>query len=171
MKSLFLIITFLAALSMACSTTKKGMSESDEYTVFQNVPVQDSLFAFIERGFCFGTCPVYELYIYTNGFATYRGKQNVERMGTYTGKFTPEQMNQLIASASEIGYMEFEDVYDDPNVTDRPTVTTSIVISGERKQVRRRHDFPLSIKTFESKFDELVDNVKWTKVNATEPPR
>lgn len=165
MKSLVLIITLLASLSMACSTTKKGMSETDAYTEFQNDSKDDSLFASIERGYCFGTCPVYKLQIYTDGTAVYEGIKNIEMSGVYIAQLTPEQMNRLIASAKSIGYMEFENEYDDPNVTDKPTTTTSIVIDGKRKQVKRRHGFPREIIGFEKTFDEIVAEVEWKRMN------
>lgn len=139
------------------------MSKSDEYSVFQNDSKDDSLFASIERGFCFGTCPVYKLYIYTNGNAVYEGIKNIEMEGVFAAQLTPEQMNRLIASAKSIGYMEFENEYDDPNVTDKPTTTTSIVIDRTRKEVKRRHRFPKEIVGFEKTFDEIVTEVVWKK--------
>jgi len=163
MKSLVLIFTFITILSVACSTTKKGMSETDAYTEFQNDLKDDTLFASIERGFCFGTCPVYKLYIYTNGNAIYEGIKNVNMNGVFAAQLSPEQMNRLITSAKSIGYMEFENEYDDPNVTDKPTTTTSIVIDGKRKQVKRRHRFPSEIIGFEKTFDEIVTEVEWKK--------
>jgi len=172
MKLSVISIMVVAMVAMACATKKNAGSVSDaEYSDFKPVAKNDTTFASIERTFCFGTCPVYTLTIGVNGNATYEGTRNVDMLGTYSGKFTPAQMNTLIESAKNIEYLTMESSYDNPHVTDLPSTTTSIVIDGKRKQVMRRIGFPQSIKVFEDTFDELAKEVKWTLVKAVEVPR
>jgi len=172
MKLSVISLLVVAITAMACAAKKNsGTMIEKEYAAFKPVEKNDSVFASIHRSFCFGTCPVYTLTINNNGDALYEGTRNVEMMGSYSGKFSAAQMNALIESAKSINYMSMDNTYDDPNITDIPSTTTSIVIDGKRKEVMRRKGFPQEIKTFESTFDDLAKEVKWTMIKAVEVPR
>ena len=60
-----------------------------------------------------------------------------------------------------------EDEYDSA-ISDLPSATTTIVLNGVKKSVRRRHNYPPSILKFEELFDELLKTERWTKVETTE---
>lgn len=170
MKSLgfSLLLTTLFFGQVACSSKKSAMSDTVKQTATTSkVDKSDSLFATLERGFCFGTCPVYKIEIYQSGYVVYTGKANTERAGIYTSHFSKEQLNSLTNIAKEINYMGLNDVYDSP-ITDLPSHTTSIVIDGKRKVVKRRHNYPESILQFEQKIDEFAETSKWVFVSKIE---
>ena len=171
------ILTSLALL-VSCANSKEVNEKSDDISAeevgethahdnnesqsnFENISSDDSLFASIKRGFCFGTCPVYELKIYNSGFIVYNGTANVKMKGVHTTKITKDQMLTFVEKANAIGFMQMENEYDDPGVTDLPEMTTSIVINGERKTVRRRVGFPREILAFEKMFDALLESEDW----------
>lgn len=184
MKYLIVLISVLT-IAASCSTTKNVAETSpplppevvepqieppvrelptEHQIVFEDLAKGDSLFASIKRGYCFGTCPVYELNIYNSGFVTYKGVRNVDMLGEYTTQLSNTEMAKFVSLASEIGYMEMKDEYDNPGVTDLPECNTSIVMGGKRKAVKRRYGYPKSILTFEKLFDELLKTQKWDKV-------
>ena len=169
MKVLFFLFAF-AVLTFSCANSKK-MSEnavSNEYSVFKPAEKDDSLFASINRSYCFGTCPVYTFTINNDGKASYVGTRNVKNIGEYSSKVTPAQMNALIEVAKSINYMSFEDEYDNKSITDLPSTTTSIVIDGKRKEVMRRYQYPKEIKTLEEAFDQLIESLDWKLEKAAE---
>lgn len=154
----------LALVQTACASKKNSQNTSVDTAEFvsQNkVAKSDSLLATLERGFCFGTCPVYKVEIYQSGHAVYVGKANVKMIGTFTAQLSKDQLNSLISTAKEINYMGLEDVYDNKGVTDLPTTTSSIVINKKRKVVKRRIDYPEYMLAFEEKIDEIVQNAQW----------
>lgn len=169
-------IGFLAACATKKSTihSETDMSNTSSNTntehqiIFQDVQPDDSLFASIEKSYCFGKCPVFTLHIYNSGYAVYNGTANVNLMGRHTSTLTREQMISLIDKANEINYFELKDVYDNEGVTDLPSATTSIVINGQRKAVKRRYDYPKSILTFEAAFDDIIKRLRWNPGLATE---
>ena len=169
MKVLFFLFAF-ATLTFSCANSKKAMEgdSSNEYAAFKPANNDDSLFASIERTFCFFTFPVYIFKINNDGTASYEGVRNVKRMGTYSSKVTPDQMNKLIEVAKRIGFMEFKDKYDNETITDLPSTTTSIVIDGKRKEVMRRYEFPKEIKALEDAFDGLIESLDWKLEKAPE---
>ncbi len=155
---------------ISCSNSKKVAenSSTDEYSAFKPGDKNDSLFASIERTFCFGTCPVYIFKINNDGTASYEGIRNVKKLGTYSSKVTPAQMNSLIQIAKSIRFLELKAKYDNEMVTDLPSTTTSIVIDGKRKEVMRRYQFPQEIKKLEDAFDELIESLNWKLEKASE---
>lgn len=175
-KAIFFSITI--AILTACasknatidtgSTNSSSTSNSEHQIIFQDVQPGDSLFASIEKTYCFGKCPVFSLHIYNSGYAVYKGTANVNLMGRHTARLTKEQMITLIDKANEVNYFEMEDVYDQEGVTDLPSGLTSIVVNGKRKSVKRRYNYPKSILVFESAFDDLVKRIRWNPGLATE---
>lgn len=131
------------------------------YTL-QKVEKADSLFAYMRRGACFGTCPVYEIHIYKSGFAVYNGINHTKMVGEHTAMLSKEDLKKLQDYAIEIGYDKFADKYDNTQITDLPSVTTSLVLDGKRKQVYRRYGYPSALKNFESKIDDLIIGAVWT---------
>lgn len=163
MKSLFLALVslFLTIGIYSCASKKNTTTNVVKTETANNPSSGDTLFASLQRGYCFGRCPVYTLEIYKSGYAVYEGKANVEMLGKYSTRFTKEQMNSLVKVANEINYASLEDKYDG-NITDIPSHTTSIILNGKRKQVMRRYDYPRSILEFENQFDTLIKEAKWT---------
>ncbi len=161
-----LSILTLALIVVACANTKELPEEKNNaMSEFKNISEEDSLFASIKRGFCYGTCPVYEMKIYNSGYTKLEGTRNIELIGKYTTTITGDQMRALLEKAMTIGYMDMEDSYDNSSITDLPESTTSIVVNGKRKQVLKRYGYPKSLSEFEKMFDELLVSEEWTKLD------
>lgn len=162
--SFFSLLIVVVGMQVSCASKKEATNSEvkDQTSQTGKVDASDSLFATLERGYCFGKCPVYTVKIYNSGYAVYEGKDNVDMVGTYTTRFTKNQLATLTKTAKEIDYMSLNDVYDSP-VTDLPTHISSIVIDGKRKEVKRRHKYPESILVYEKQIDALVAESKWTQ--------
>jgi hypothetical protein len=163
---------FLSALFLfACGTSKNGTQDdgseeknprTEHLPFFEDLAEGDSLFASIRKGYCFGKCPVFEMKIYNSGFVTYEGTANMDLLGTHTAWATKDQLLVFFDRANASGYFQMDDEYDNPGVSDLPETTTSLVMSGKRKSVRRRYGYPTSIVAFEKTFTELIDTLTWT---------
>jgi len=136
-------------------------ADFDQSEMFSNIAQDDSLFASIKRGYCFGTCPVYNMNIYNDGTVVLEGIKFLEPIGKHTITISKEKMMRFIHVAKDINYVNLEDNYDDKNVTDLPTAITSIVLDGIRKQVRCRYRCPADLKAFEKLFDQLLETEDW----------
>ncbi|MCT4582905.1 MAG: DUF6438 domain-containing protein [Flavobacteriales bacterium] len=173
MKQVFLIL-ISTSLLIACASKKESSTnqgetvevvntENDDYE-FKNVSTSDSLFASIERSPCFGQCPVYSMQIYNSGWVNYKGKNFVQRTGEFTLQLSSSQMLAFVNKAKAIQYLEMDDSYDNPSVTDVASATTSIVLNGTRKKVYRRFGFPKELIEFEQLFDDLLNSDQWKEV-------
>ena len=167
----YILSTFIMAILLISCANTKGLSNdnsSNDNSIFKNVEKDDSLFAYIRRGACFGKCPMFEIKVYNSGFAELKGTGNIDLIGDYTTTISKEKMMALLEKAKSIGYEKMDDVYDNPMISDLPETKTSIVIDGKRKEIRRRVDFPMEILGFEELFDQLLKSEKWTKTETAE---
>lgn len=174
-KNLFSFIAMIALVA-SCATSKNKSQETSDSAKAEaptsKVQLDEkpakleeaNLFATIKRGYCYGTCPVYELKIYMNGEATYNGIRNVEMEGMHSAQMTKENLASLLQKAKDISYMSMKDVYDNPGITDLPSTTTSIVMNGERKEVKRRYGYPTELLALEKLFDEIIASTRWEKI-------
>lgn len=160
----------MAIVLISCANTKEIMDnpQNSESSEFKNITKDDSLFAYIKRGACYGKCPTYEIKIYNSGFAELKGTRAIDLIGEYTTTISKDKMLALLDKAKSIGYQNMDEVYDDPMITDLPETKTSIVINGKRKSVRRRVNFPMEILKFEELFDQLLQSENWIKKDTAE---
>ena len=91
----------------------------------------------LERGACFGSCPVYRVTIYTDGNVVFEGERFVTAEGTHTTTIEPEVVQQLVEGFEAAGYFEWEDEYTEMTVSDLPTIITSVTRDGETKRITR----------------------------------
>lgn len=163
LKSSILPLLFLSLGIFGCRNVKNSENTAVA-PVEQSEQGDVSLFASIRKSPCYGTCPVYEMKIYSDGKVEYEGKRNVERIGKYTATISKEQMQKFVTVANEINYFKLEDKYDSP-ITDVPSTTTSLTIDGKTKEVYRRADYPNKILRFEALFEDLFELLEWNRVD------
>lgn len=161
MKLIVSSIFAFALLLVSCGTTKTTTESTKETSEFNNIAPGDSLFASIYRSPCYGTCPNYSLSIYNSGYAVYEGKRNAPMSGVFVTQFTNSEMKQLLTIAEKINYNELENEYDNKNVTDLPSTTTSLVMNGVRKEVRCRINCPATLTTFQNAFEPFIKDKVW----------
>jgi len=168
-KSILSFITLLI-FAVSCVSTQQPISqaESSEHAEKPAELISPHLFSTIKRSYCYGTCPVYELRIDLTGEATYYAIKNVELKGVYTGHVSEKWLATLSQKAKEINYIEMKDVYDSPGISDLPSTTTSIVINGKRKTVKRRYGYPSELLAFEVLFDDIIASTSWEKLREPE---
>lgn len=160
MRNLIISVLSLSILvSTGCSSNK---------VTAQDKPVfgsdADPVFFSLERTPCFGKCPAYTITVRRDGSATYVGRSNTEREGTYTGQVDQAIMVKLLDKAKSIGFFDMEDKYDGP-VTDLPSTIIRVNADGKDKKVVGRYKTPSSFKPFAQFADSLLLPLEWTRVN------
>ena len=120
----------------------------------------------LERGPCFGACPVYKLTVYGDGRVIYEGIRFVGIEGTRTATISEDKVRQLISEFQAIDYFSLDDEYTHVDATDMPSAITSITIAGKTKTVAHYHvDFsaPEELTALEDKIDEIVSTERWVE--------
>jgi hypothetical protein len=122
----------------------------------------------LERGPCFGTCPVFKVTVYTDGTVVYEGERFVATEGEQKTTIEPEVVAQLVAGFEAAGYFDWEDEYTEMTVTDLPTITTSVTREGETKRITRYagdRNAPVALPYLETWIDLAAHINQWTGVS------
>lgn len=88
----------------------------------------------LERGPCFGTCPVYFLSVLANGTVGYEGRQFVAVEGSQTATLSHEKFLRLVQAVLEADFFDLADTYT-VSATDLPSITTTVTMNGMVKSV------------------------------------
>ena len=178
MKNIIFFIAAIMMLVIGCKNTSHVTANSSEplskvdiehedvnspFRVDDGLELNDTLFASIEKGVCFGNCLAYKMHIYSEGFVALTVLRGNKMNGSFRSRVPLEQMNLLLEKAKEIKFEEMKSVYDNKSVTDLPMVKTSIVLYGKHKKVQRRYEYPREILELEKMFDSLLDLLEWEK--------
>ena len=160
----------LVLLASSCKSTKDAAQNASTETQTSSTQEvsqsanQPSVLASIKRTPCYGRCPIYQLTIMDNGEVLYAGKRFVEKLGTYSGLLTSEDLKTILIKAKEANYFELEDSYDVP-IADFPTCVTSVTKDGKTKRVMNKQGAPTSLKKFELYLDSLIEGLELKKVS------
>ncbi|MEO6774765.1 MAG: DUF6438 domain-containing protein [Kofleriaceae bacterium] len=129
------------------------------------------LLARIERGPCYGTCPVYSLTVYRDGKVEYVGKNYVKRIGEATGTVTGEQLAALDKLFTDGKYLAYKSSYTRYEMSDASSVTTAYRPLGatSTKNVDHYHGdmhAPESLTKLENGFDTIARSDRWIGTQA-----
>ncbi|MBC8124464.1 MAG: hypothetical protein H7X70_01905 [Candidatus Kapabacteria bacterium] len=119
---------YLIAILIAClfGTACSGTDSCLKDVAAENFSVS------ISKGMCFGKCPVYKGTVWGDGRVTYEGQQNVERLGTFSGVISQEDLCKLVTQVRERKLVQLDTSYID-NVPDAPVTTITITDKGRSK--------------------------------------
>ena len=128
----------------------------------------------LERGACFGTCPVYKLAIFADGRVEYEGKEFVKRKGKAQARITKAALQSLVREFEKINYTRLDNEYvsEGPNCpewwTDSPSAVTSLDWKGKKKTIRHYHGCRGArvldqLTALENKIDQVVNTKRWIK--------
>ena len=152
LKNLSFVFLFLLStlVFFGCSADAKGQKKSDAEVLIT-----------IERGACYGTCPIYSAQISGDGTVVYNGIENVKVKGKKRFKIPKAKVQELVKAFENINYFSLKDKYEtDENgmrIADLPPVTTSISLKGKTKKVIHNYGAPKELRELENKIDEAAD--------------
>jgi hypothetical protein len=137
-------------------------------TVAAPAPV---LLASLERGPCYGTCPVYTVTVYRDGKVEYVGTDYVKTKGKASDTLTAEQVAALDKLFTDDHYLAYKDSYEHVDWTDAPSARTSYVPLGATAAKTVGHYYgdthaPDSLSKLEAAFDTTVHTERWVGTRA-----
>jgi heat shock protein HslJ len=103
---------------------------------------------------CFGPCPIYEIRIFENGMANYKGRRFVKTEGTHKLEFDKEAVSKIINEAQKLEFSQFEAEYGDKYISDAEYVY--IEFNGKRVKVMTGAEAPTDLTNLISKVRSLV---------------
>jgi hypothetical protein len=124
----------------------------------------------LERGPCYGSCPVYGVTLYGDGTVRYDGKDHVRVRGSQTAVIAPGAVRSLVEEIERSGFYSMNDAYTQVSITDAPSAVVYVAADGRKKQVSHYlGDFkaPKLLETLENRIDEVSGASRWTVTTAT----
>ncbi len=116
----------------------------------KKIPTSSSLIS-MKRTPCYGTCPQYQVTIFSNGSIKYEGKRYVDKIGCFHSKLSKKKIENIISLVNKINYFKLDSEYLS-NVTDLPSVVTQVSINGKNYRI-------LDEKFSETKLNILYDEI------------
>ena len=123
---------------------------------------QDDILLSMKKSSCYGPCPVYEMKIYTNGFATLTAVEYLDLKGEFYTKLTGSKVKTLVSKFKEAGFFEMEGQY--TSITkDLPTTWIYFTNEGRQKRIKDYDGAPESLKELENELSLLLESEDWKK--------
>lgn len=120
-----------------------------------------SLLFSLQRTSCLGTCPVFKLEVYTDGFVLYKGKNYVELIGDYSGVLNPDQLADVDILFEKAEFYSFQPEYNDGRLDIPATIIEYYGPQGVKK-VEARTEIPKNFRVLASELEKLIENIDWT---------
>lgn len=139
-------------------------------TAMSGTPRESEQSVTMERGPCYGTCPVYAVRVGGDGEIRYRGTANVAHVGESVARMPRGRVDSLFMYIDSISFDHLDPSYTygtitcGPYVTDLPTVVVSVARSGVAKRVT--HDYgcgaaPGTLLELHRRIDETAETQHW----------
>ena len=126
----------------------------------------------LERGPCFGACPVYTVTLEGSGAVLFQGRRFVADTGVSTATIAAARVDSLVAELVAGGYFDFADRYQagEPGceryATDLPSVTTEVRAGSRAKRIEHDHGCmaaPEGLAALEARIDEVAGVSRWIR--------
>ncbi|MGB2129341.1 MAG: DUF6438 domain-containing protein [Flavicella sp.] len=136
-------------------------SESKPFKPIQKTSI-DSSFKFIriERGSCYGFCPMYSLEINQSGSVCFIGDMFVEKLGKHEWNIEKETIDALNNAIKKFMFFDLEKTYSDFQISDLPTCTVSVTLkNGESRTIvqgKGKEIWPEELKLFQKAIDKVA---------------
>jgi uncharacterized protein DUF6438 len=162
-----------ASLAAACARpAPPGSSAAGPSAAAGQVSADSAVRITLERGPCFGTCPVYAVTLDGSGAVLFEGRRFVADTGISTGSVPPARVDSLVVELIARGYFDFADRYraGEPGceqyATDLPTVITEVQAGGRRNRIEHDHgcmEAPEALTALEGRIDEVAGVARWIR--------
>lgn len=120
----------------------------------------------IETTSCFGPCPVFTAEFYNDGMAHYKGGMYTDLKGEYIGEY---YKSNFIEMCEYIEFAEIEKLKSKYELMATDMSSTTIVIGYKDGSTKSIHDYghiaPIQFRFFETYLKNLIDDIKWEKVD------
>ncbi|MFK7810340.1 MAG: DUF6438 domain-containing protein [Saprospiraceae bacterium] len=120
----------------------------------------------LERRPCYGECPVFELKVYSDGRAMWRGESYCPRIGYYEAFLPKEWREQLMTEANLISYFSLPNHYplQGPYLSELPTTITYLNDGIQEHSITQNYLTPKELLQFQEEIERLAENLLWEKV-------
>jgi len=133
--------------------------------VEEEIPIPELLFTLKKTG-CYGTCPAYDVKLFSDGHIIYNGVEDVPRLGKFESRIDPIRINEIFKQADAHRFFELAEFYplNEKMINELPSTTTFFKKGSIEKTITNNHDSPIVLRSFEKYLENWLETISWTKV-------
>ncbi len=161
----YILFTVLSLLIFSCKSKEKIVDQSN--TVEEQTNTSESwgnLKLTYSRGACFGTCPVFVMEVYDNGFAKLNGKQYVDKRGLWHLELSPAQKQNFMEAFKKADLLNKDPEYKS-NIPDLPRVTFIQHDGSNETRVTGKENMPEELKALAKTLDQIIKSNQWVAID------
>jgi len=119
----------------------------------------------MEKGPCFGRCPVYSMKVYENGVASYEGKQFSDLEGLHVKRISKTALAELKSTLESANLFRFQDAYRS-RLPDLQSVKITYYTEDRYKSIIGKDGRPGPVVEIQELLEEIVEGGGWEPKNA-----
>ena len=159
----FVLCAICILFFFACKTTKKIENLTD-----------DDIKIMLQKGGCFGNCPIYTIKVYEGGYVHFDGRKHIDKLGTYHKTLSKAEYAAMVEKFETSNFTQFKDEYKS-DIPDLPMVRLSYKNEKAKdlKTVKGKMERPETVKELQLLLEKLVAGSDWTlikKLEEEKPP-
>lgn len=133
----------------------------------------------LERGACYGNCPIYRISLHGDGRVEFHGERDVAHVGNASAKVAPAAVRALLERFGRAGFHTFDERYGKGAAAcrhyaaDAPVVVLTVTRGGAVKRVEHDHGCvgaPPALTSLEQAVDSTAESARWTTSSASSRP-
>lgn len=152
------------ATAMAASTAVAAAAAR------QGSPEDRTFHVRLERGACFGTCPVYSVDVAADGAVIFRGRKFVTCVGEHRWRISSGSVRRLMAAADRANLFALRDEYRG-RMTDMPEFRLEVTRHGLTKRLVDYAGGSAGMPATVTDLEQAVDEIAGTRACATRSRR
>lgn len=111
----------------------------------------------LKKGACFGRCPVYELQVYTNGIATFRGERFTDKMGLWIRQLNDGEFRSLKDQLDKTNLWQYAPSYPS-RIPDAPMITITQYEDDAQKTVSGKMNRPDPVLNLQDMLEKIAES-------------
>jgi hypothetical protein len=165
------VLVIVALFLFACKKQRSVVEQTPVPSVNADTTVaivEPDTVIYYERTACFGMCPIFTYLVLSNGDAFYEGRNFVDRIGRFRSNMDQTALQSIQKLSAEINYFSLNPSYDNPHVSDVPSVITRLRFGEQDLKVVNRFKGPKSLLRLYESLDQIIADTKWETISEEE---
>lgn len=133
----------------------------------QKALIGDNFNIVMDKGSCFGSCPVYTLSINNKGYAMFDGERFTDKIGKHGMQLAPKKFQALANAFKAAKLGEMDDDYPS-SIADLPNTTLGYVNNDFSKRISGKEERPQKLKDLQSMLEDITQMEGWISLEKPE---
>ena len=118
----------------------------------------------LDKGACFGQCPIYHATVYQNGVIAFQGERNTSKLGLWIRKLSDKEMAELKTQLAETKLWQYPPFYQS-RIPDAPLIRLEQYEDGATKTVAGKEGLPDLVLELQYMMEKLAEKESSTWLN------